>query len=65
MVHVFVIIIILKGFNLMILTTFICEKKKNPKQYKHFKRRTFKFDPLKCNSLQKVCIWTHNFQILH
>jgi hypothetical protein len=30
MVHVFVIIIILKAFNLMILTTFTCERKRKP-----------------------------------
>jgi hypothetical protein len=65
MVHLFLIKIILKGLNLMILTTFTCEKKSKSKQYKHFKRGTFKFDPLKCNNLQKVCIWIHNFQILH
>jgi hypothetical protein len=66
LVHVFVIIIILKGLNLMILITFTYERKKiKSKQYKHFKRRTLKFDSLKCNSTQRVCIWTHNFQILH
>jgi hypothetical protein len=38
MVHVFVIIIILKELNLMSITTFTCERKKNEsKQYKHFK----------------------------
>jgi hypothetical protein len=29
MVHVFVTIIILKGVNLMVLTTFTCERKNN------------------------------------
>jgi hypothetical protein len=48
----------------MITTTFICDLKNKSKQYKHFKWRTFKFDPLKCNNTQKVCIWTHDFQIL-
>jgi len=65
MVHVFVIIIILKGLNLMILNTFTYERKIKSKQYKHFKWGTFKFDPLKCNNTQTVCIWIHNFQILH
>ncbi len=40
-------------------------KKKKSKQYKHFKWGTFKFDPLKCNNTQRVCIWTHNFRISH
>jgi hypothetical protein len=32
MVHIFFIIIIVKGFNIMILTTFICEREKRTNQ---------------------------------
>lgn len=65
MVHAFFIIILKKGFHIMILITFIFERKKNQiKKCKHFKWDTFLFYHLKCNSTQITFLWIHYFQNL-
>jgi hypothetical protein len=42
------------------------KEKIKSKQYKNFKQNTFKFDPLKCNITQRVCIYSQspNFPLM-